>query len=152
MLYGNVQLCGTLQPVGERRARMNTSFTKLFAKILVFPAIFSFALACCQPMFAQAAEASDGHITQIEETTLHAGEVMIEEGHDCDHNDHHGQSSLQAPTQKLTADFAFSNVVPSPASFYQYPAVDSYFLAQPRITGPPWDGKSIKAFLGVYRS
>ncbi len=131
---------------------MNISATKLFAKILVLPAIFSFALACCQPMFAQAAEVNDGHIeTQIEETASHAGEVTIEEGHDCDHKDHHEQGALK-PTQKLTTDFTFSSVISSPVSFYQYPTVDSYFLAQPRITGPPWDGKNIKAFLGVYRS
>lgn len=132
---------------------MNISATKLFAKILVLPAILSFALACCQPMFVQAAESNNTHIeTRVEEAASHPGELTIKEGHDCNHNAHHGQSSLQAPTQKLAADFAFSGFVPSPASFYQYPTVDSHFLVQPRITGPPWDGKNIKAFLGVYRS
>ena len=131
---------------------MNISATKLFAKILVLPAIFSFALACCQPIFVQAAEPNDTHIEVQSERESRNGEIIIEVGHDCDHEDHHGQSSLQAPIQKLATDFAFSNVVFSPASFYQYPIVDSHFITRPRITGPPWDGKNIKAFLGVYRS
>ena len=131
---------------------MNILATKLFAKILVLPAIFSFALACCQPIFVQAAEPNGTHIEVQFEQEPHVGELMVEEGHDCDHNDHHEQSSLRAPTQKLAADFAFSNVISSPASFYPYPTVDSHFLTRPRITGPPWDGKNIKAFLGVYRS
>jgi hypothetical protein len=131
---------------------MNISATKLFAKILVFAAIFSFALACCEPIFTQAAEPNDAHIEVQSEHESHHSAVVIEEGHDCDHENHHGQSSLQAPTQKLTADFTASTAISSPASFYQYPTVDSYFLTHPRITGPPWDGKSIKAFLGVYLS
>ncbi len=131
---------------------MNISATKLFAKILVLPAIFSFALACCQPIFVLATEANDTHIEIRAEQESHAGETASEEGHDCDHEDHHGQNSVQASTQKLAAEFAFSSVVSSPASFYPYPTVDSHFLTRPRITGPPWDGKNIKAFLGVYRS
>ena len=133
---------------------MNISATKLFAKILVLPAIFSFALACCQPILVQAAPSNDTHIeTRAEqESHFHVDELMVEEGHYCDHEAHHGQSSLQAPTQKVAADFPFSNAESSPVSFYQYSTIDSHFLTQPRITGPPWDGKNIKAFLGVYRS
>jgi hypothetical protein len=131
---------------------MNISVTKLFAKILFLPAIFSFALACCQPIFVQAAESNDAHIETRAEQGSHVDELILEEGHDCDHEDHHGQSSVQAPTQKVATDLAFSNAVSSPVSFYHYSTVDCHFLIQSRITGPPWDGKNIKAFLGIYRS
>ncbi len=133
---------------------MNILATKLFAKILVLPTIFGFALACCQPIFVQAVESNDTHIetSAEQEPHSHVDGLMVEEGHDCDHDDHHGQSSLQAPTQKLAVDFAFSRAVSSSTSLYQYSTIDSHFLTQPRITGPPWDGKNIKAFLGVYRS
>lgn len=130
---------------------MNISFTKLFAKILVFPAVFSFALACCQPIFVQAGEIGDTHTaqTQLEEEASHP---HGEEGKDCDHEEHHEQSALQTPTQKLATDLISLSYLSSSISFYQYPNLDSEFLVLPRITGPPWDGKSIKAFLGVYRS
>lgn len=130
---------------------MNISFTKLFAKILVFPAVLSFALACCEPIFVQAEEVNDTHAiqTQLQEEVSHP---HVEEGHDCDHEEHHGQSALQAPTQKVATDLIFLSPLSSPISFYQYSNLDSQFLILPRITGPPWDGKSIKAFLGVYRS
>lgn len=130
---------------------MDISFTKLFAKILVFPAVFSFALACCGPIFVQASKMSDSHTTQphLEEKASHS---HVEEGHDCDHEEHHGQGALQAPTQKIAIDLVFLSPLSSPISFYQYSKLDSQSSTLPRITGPPWDGKSIKAFLGVYRS
>lgn len=94
---------------------------------------------------------NDSHAAeiQLEEKASHP---HTEEGRDCDHEEHHGRSALQTPTQKITTDFVFLSSLPSPISFYQYSNLDSHFLTTPRITGPPWDGKSIKAFLGVYRS
>lgn len=133
---------------------MNTLFQRAFAKILIIPGTFSFAFACCQPMFVQAAQPMDHHVGEVrlEETVASLSEPAVQEGHDCDHPEHHEEHVLQTPIQKITTDVAFSNIVSSVSSFYQYPIADSYFAALPRITGPPWDGKSIKAFLGVYRS
>lgn len=130
---------------------MNISFTKLFAKILVFPAVFSYALACCEPILVQAGEIGDTHTvqTRLEEEGSHP---HGEEEKDCDHEEHHGQSALQTPTQKVATDLVSLSPLSSPISFYQYSNLDAQFVAFPRITGPPWDGKSIKAFLGVYRS
>lgn len=132
---------------------MKALFQRAFAKILIIPAVFSFALACCQPVLAQAAQPVDGRVeARLEQTVKSKSELTLQEGHDCDHPEHHEENVLQTPTKKITINLAFSSIVSSAASFYQYPTVDSYFVALPRITGPPWDGKSIKAFLGVYRS
>ena len=78
---------------------MNILATKLFTKILVLPTIFGFALTCCQPIFVQV-ESNDTISKQApSKPHSHVDGLMVEEGHDCDHDDHHGQSSLQAPTQ-----------------------------------------------------
>ena len=125
---------------------------KLIAKILIIPAIFSFALACCHPLFAQAAEPTDGHVQIQEEISVAPAGLIIQESHQCDHAAHHEQIVAQTVNQKIVSDLAFTNSSLSAAAFYQYPTVYSSFITFPRITGPPWDGKSIKAFLGVYRS
>lgn len=127
---------------------------KLVTKILIIPVIFGFALACCQPLFAEAADSHDEVTVEAQETIASSSSALtIQEGHHCDHAAHHEQSALQAPTQKTLFDVDSVDVSLSSDSSFQYTTIDSsFFVALPRITGPPWDGKSIKAFLGVYRS
>lgn len=124
---------------------------KVVAKILVIPAIFGFALACCHPISAQASVHSEEYPQIQEQVFSHGQQPVIEEGHACTHADR-GQTALQAPTESLSLASAYQTVIGFSISSDQYLTVDSQFLVLPRITGPPWDGKSIKAFLGVYRS
>lgn len=134
---------------------MKKLFQHLFAKILVIPAIFSFALACCHPITAQASEYPseypEEHPQIQEQVFSHGQQSVIEESHVCAHADR-GQTALQASTERYGLENVCQSIALFPAFSEQSLAVDSQFLALPRITGPPWDGKSIKAFLGVYRS
>lgn len=130
---------------------MKTRLKGFFAKILIIPAIFSFALACCHPLFAEAAEPIDGHVQIQKEISITSGPVF-QDSHHCNHSARHEQVAVQSSTRNIASDLVLASARVFAISFYQYPTVDSSFIALPRITGPPWDGKSIKAFLGVYRS
>lgn len=127
--------------------------TKLLAKILVFPAIFSFVLACCHPPVIETVGLNDDH-TQFQAARQPIGtlsDTLIKDGSHCDHAEQ-GQMVVRVPAQKVTMDLS-SPRLPSFVSISdQYPIEGNHFVVPPRITGPPWEGKSIKGFLGVYRS
>lgn len=123
---------------------------RLFAKILVIPAAFSFIFSCCQPTLAQAAQPNDDHVRVQVENVLSIDGLTVEEGHHCEHTER-TQAITQSSTKTTTIDLSFG--LPSfIAVSNQHLSIADHFTALPRITGPPWDGKSIKAFLGVYRS
>lgn len=130
---------------------MKITAKRLFAKLLVIPAVFSFAVACCQPVFAQVSEShEDVAQTQLQEIVT-SNTLSVEEGHHCDHG-HHEQAAVRAPEQRLITDILSDGLSLAFVPSYQYSIIEPQVLTIPRITGPPWDGKSIKAFLGVYRS
>ena len=131
---------------------METWLQKLIAKLVVIPALFSFVFTCCHPVMVQAAENLNIHQEQTEQSISSAFDLKIQGTHHCDHEKRTQEQTIQAPTQKVSVDFSLFKLH-SALNFVQInPTVDLRLAARHPITGPPWIGKSIKGYLGVYRS
>lgn len=126
---------------------------KFLAKIVIIPAFFGFVSICCNPGGAQAA--TDVRITSSNHVQAvgHAHERAIKDAHHCNHKEEvQSRAAIQAPTKKVNVDFVFISPLLSAPFFDKKPTTLSDFSIQNPLLGPPWEGKSIKGFLGVYRS
>lgn len=130
---------------------MNFWVQQFLTKLLVTTSVFAFAVVCCSPLNGQTVSAS--HAQSETNLLSHSGDSYFQDAHPCDHNE---SEQVQGVVQKtvlseLTNVAALASTV-NAAYLYQTPSLDSEFLWHPRLTGPPWDEKNIKAFLGVFRS
>ncbi len=131
---------------------MNLWVQKLISKLIIVPAMLSFVFTCCHPMSVQAAEVKGVDQQDHAQLVSHASDLEIHDAHHCDHEKKiQDQSAIQISSQKISFDLSFNTQ--SPLTFtLTNPRTDLGIAVRAPITGPPWVGKHIKGFLGVYRS
>ncbi len=124
---------------------------QLFAKLLIIPAVFVFAVVCCSPVAHSFSITSTQQ--NVSDLSANSHPLSFQDAHHCDHDKKEQiQGAAQKTVRHIHTDLMLPESSLTPESLYQIPSKDPVSIAQARITGPPWDRKNIKGFLGVFRS